>query len=297
MTKHENRSRKTLTFEQAEGVERLPTQLQLKEITKELRARIWRVIVHSLNQYQESDGDILYPKFFVGGPWLQILYDKHVERDFALADEFVRSFDRQRDALKKVITEGDYVRVLGFLQFAMRHPKCPYGLPSAINEVLEDVRAAYRVVDNDTIVPVGSQAEARTIEQAFVDLSATEFHGARIHLRNAGVQLTEGHYSSSIRESIHAVESVARLLEPHADLSRALAKLERSAKIHGAMKSGFLSLYGYTSDEEGIRHALLEQDAPSADETDALFMMGACASFVSYLINKAQSAGLLSQSS
>ena len=69
--------------------------------------------------------------------------------------------------------------------------------------------------------------------------------------------------------------------------------MERSARIHGALKSGFLSLYGYTSDEKGIRHALLEKDAPSADETDALFMMGACASFVSYLINKARAADLL----
>jgi len=63
--------------------------------------------------------------------------------------------------------------------------------------------------------------------------------------------------------------------------------------IHGAMKAAFNSLYGYTSDEQGIRHALLEAGAPAVDETDALFMMGACAAFVSYLINKARRAGLL----
>jgi hypothetical protein len=58
------------------------------------------------------------------------------------------------------------------------------------------------------------------------------------------------------------------------------------------MKKGFASLYAYTSDEGGIRHALLE-DAAKVDETDALFMLGACAAFVSYILNKARSTGLL----
>jgi hypothetical protein len=58
------------------------------------------------------------------------------------------------------------------------------------------------------------------------------------------------------------------------------------------MKRGFAALYGYTSDAQGIRHAHLNEPSASPDETDALFMIGACAAFVSYLINKARSAGL-----
>jgi hypothetical protein len=54
------------------------------------------------------------------------------------------------------------------------------------------------------------------------------------------------------------------------------------------MKRGFTNLYGYTSDEKGIRHPLIDDADAKADETDALFMMGACAAFVSYLINKAR---------
>ncbi len=63
--------------------------------------------------------------------------------------------------------------------------------------------------------------------------------------------------------------------------------------IHGALKSGIKSIYGYTSNEQGIRHPLLEKDAPNVDESDALFMLSACAAFVSYLVGKARSAGLL----
>jgi plasmid rolling circle replication initiator protein Rep len=39
MEKQEFEDRKRLTFEQAERVEPLPTQLKLKEVSKELRAR------------------------------------------------------------------------------------------------------------------------------------------------------------------------------------------------------------------------------------------------------------------
>lgn len=49
---------------------------------------------------------------------------------------------------------------------------------------------------------------------------------------------------------------------------------------------------GCTSDKKSIRHAI-EDTASKVDETDAMFMLGACAAFVSYLINKARLNGLL----
>ena len=51
---------------------------------------------------------------------------------------------------------------------------------------------------------------------------------------------------------------------------------------------------GYTSDEDGIRHALLEEQE-KVDIADAVFMFGACTSFTAYLVNKARTAGLLKQ--
>jgi hypothetical protein len=38
---------------------------------------------------------------------------------------------------------------------------------------------------------------------------------------------------------------------------------------------------------------LIEKGAPDVDEADAMFMIGACSAFVSYLINKARLVGLL----
>jgi hypothetical protein len=44
---------------------------------------------------------------------------------------------------------------------------------------------------------------------------------------------------------------------------------------------------------KGVRHALIADGESPVDETDALYMLGACAAFVSYLINKARLAGLI----
>jgi hypothetical protein len=112
-----------------------------------------------------------------------------------------------------------------------------------------------------------SPTELEPLKRAFADLAATEFNGARDHLRKAAEELTAGRYPDSIRESINAVASVARTLEPDGSLSGALAKLEKSAKIHTAMKGGFTRLYGYTSDEQGIWHAHLNEPSAKPDET------------------------------
>ena len=42
--------RKKLSFEQAEGVEPLPAQLKLKEVSPRLRAALWRVVHDSLHE-------------------------------------------------------------------------------------------------------------------------------------------------------------------------------------------------------------------------------------------------------
>ena len=282
--------RKRTTFEQAEGAEPLPMQLQLKEVSQELRSALWRVVHDSFVRYSR------YPSMgghrFFNDQWEGILRALHVYRDHRMADEFRNNFEVHVEATKRIFENGDYLDIFGWLQAVLRLDS-PYPFAEEIDRALRYARAAYRVLDGTTIVPVGSDADLETLKRAFADLAATEFHGARAHLRNAAELLTAGRWADSIRESIHSVESVARVLEPTGDFSKALARLEASAKIHGAMKAGFGSLYGYTSDEKGIRHPLLDGGSAPVDEYDALFMIGACAAFVAYMINKARAAGLL----
>lgn len=172
-------------------------------------------------------------------------------------------------------------------------PRVPRRHPQADRSRLALLSRGVPVIDKTVICLIASSAEHSTIVKAFADLESSQFNGARAHLRSAASNLTAGKFADSVRESIHAVESVCRTLDPSADLSKALARLEQKISIHGGMKKGFTSLYGYASDEDGIRHALLEAGEAKVDEADALFMIGACAAFVSYLLNKARANGLL----
>ena len=230
------------------------------------------------------------------GEFVQVLYDWHVGRCFRAADEFKPSYEYWAEELKLLFMQGHYTKVFGFVEWVLRHEYKPYELEIDVTNALRKSRAAYAVLDGDTIIPIGSDAERETLARAFADVAASEFHGARAHLRNAGSELTEGNYAASIRESIHAVEAVTRVLEPSTRaLAPALAKLERTVHVHHNLHVGFCQLYNFTSDEKGIRHPLLGEPVAQVDETDALYMLGSCAAFVSYLINKARQAGLLSK--
>ena len=118
--------------------------------------------------------------------------------------------------------------------------------------------------------------------------------GASSHLEQAADHINARQYADSIVDSIHAVESVARIIDPKSSktLKPALNSLEKAGLLtHPALKDAFNKLYGYTSDEQGIRHALHDQGAADVGLDEAIFMFGACASFAAYLTEKHRKAG------
>jgi len=68
---------------------------------------------------------------------------------------------------------------------------------------------------------------------------------------------------------------------PKASLGDALNELEKQERIHRALKKGLSAIYGYTSDQGGIRHAMLEE--PNITVSDAKFMLVSCCAFINYL--------------
>jgi hypothetical protein len=112
------------------------------------------------------------------------------------------------------------------------------------------------------------------------------FAGVSLQLKRA-VQLYSDRkntdYWNSIKESISAVESMAKIITSNdkATLVDALRTLERGGKLHTALKDGFIKLYAYTSDEDGIRHAMMQE--PNLSEADAPYFLLSCTSFVNYL--------------
>jgi hypothetical protein len=61
-------------------------------------------------------------------------------------------------------------------------------------------------------------------------------------------------------------------------MSDALKQLEKAGKLHPALKNGFLNIYGYTSDADGIRHAMM--DMPNLSAHDAKFFLLSCTSLL-----------------
>jgi hypothetical protein len=280
--------RKGLTFEQAEGIAPLPTQLRRTDVTPELRAVLWDYV------YERIEGNIRRVDGYrhTGETWSRLLKAVHVYRDHRSADEFSSRFTEAIKSPKRTFEKGDYAQIYGWLQFVLQQ-KAPAGFAQKIEELLRYCHSPYRVVDQTVLCPIGSDQEAATLKQAFLDAQISGLSGSRKHLRLAATELGSGNFADSVRESIHAVESAVRVLEPSGDFSKALAKLEQKSNIHGALKKGFLALYGFSSDEQGIRHPLLDKEAPAVDEADAMFMIGACSAFISYLVNKSRSAGSL----
>ncbi len=168
-----------------------------------------------------------------------------------------------------------------FLNFSLSMKGYP-DLAKFINFVLEREMAGYRII-NGHLIEITSEQEVEMLEEA---LSDSRFSGVSIHLEQALRHLADREkpdYRNSIKESISAVEAMARIIanSPKESLGQALKSLEKSGKLHPALKDGFSNIYGYTSDENGIRHAMLEE--PNITQADAKYFLLSCTSFVNYL--------------
>jgi hypothetical protein len=117
--------RKRLTFEQAEGAQSLPTQLKLKDLSKQLRALLWRVVYNSLL----GTRGIHAGQYILGDPWDQILSAMHTERYHRMADEFSDDLNFHVSMLKLIFENGNYLEVFGWLQWVLRRDDKPYLFP------------------------------------------------------------------------------------------------------------------------------------------------------------------------
>ncbi|MEQ1952251.1 AbiJ-NTD4 domain-containing protein [Mesorhizobium yinganensis] len=277
-----NKDRPYIPFSQRTGLEPIPPQLKLGEVSAELR----RLLDYYIGLEIDRETGHGYGAYFLENG-KRVTMDLHV-RFFG---QSASSYNSDPSAWRKAITETAFKAPIGrlfdFVEFFVRNPRCSETLKRELAGAFVSARAAYRIVDNE-IVAIGTAEQAAAFERAIADAETNYAGAARAHLVAAGVALRNSDWAGSIRESIHAVESIAVALAPGTDkLGPALAALEKQGHLHGGLKAAFGALYGYSSDEKGIRHALVYKDEAQVDETDALFMLGACASFVSYLLARA----------
>ncbi|MEG0343252.1 MAG: hypothetical protein RR633_13810, partial [Acinetobacter sp.] len=156
----------------------------------------------------------------------------------------------------------------------------------SINSSLEQYLSAYRLF-NGAIIELTSEQEIQSIEEAFENTSP--YSGVQQHLKQALQLMSDRQnpdYRNSIKESISAVESICKIVtgDDKATLGKALKIVEDKFGLHPALKGSLSQLYGYTSDGDGIRHAMIEES--NLSYIDAKFMLVACTNFINYLIEK-----------
>lgn len=160
-------------------------------------------------------------------------------------------------------------------------------MQNTFNRILEEEVSAYRIIDRK-VIPITNKAELSTIEEAL----SSGFDSVNIHLDKAlglFAERKKPDYENSIKESISAVEAMCCIITgldgKNATLGTTLKKLrEKGVHIHSSMEKAFSSLYGYTSDEDGIRHGGI--DFTNAPSEDARYMLISCSAFINYLLEK-----------
>ena len=191
---------------------------------------------------------------------------------------------RVLQVIREYFFTAEWYQVYDFIEVSLKYFEDDT-LCTVMNSGLERELSGFRFIDN-ILTDITDEQEIRMVDEALKD---NDFPGVRKHLKRALELLGDRDnpdYRNSIKESISAVESMAQIVtgKPKATLGDALVIIGRKRKIHPALVEGFSKLYGYTSDEGGIRHAMSEE--PNLGPSDAMFFLISCTSFINYMKSK-----------
>jgi AbiJ N-terminal domain 4 len=297
-----NRGSTPVNFSKRMGLEPATKPFQNDSMDGYLRNGLWNALdLHILPYFTREwvmGTDGLYSRTFPNSLLFEALWKDFYRWQLPTLPQWAQ------DALKTVHTwffderSTPWNRVYDFTEFVAN----TMGLLPALSKefkqecdfVMEREFSAYRFIGT-TIGPITSEAEIKAIEQAaLMDYSL---------LRPVGIQIDKAlkllsdrekpDYRNSIKESISAVETLCRVIAgDKATLGQALKPVKDKVCLHPALEKAFSSLYGWTNDAGGIRHALMDDSIP-CDFEDAKYMLVSCSAFVNYLVEKANKNGLL----
>ena len=252
-----------------------PRSLQLEDMDDDLRNSLWNVC------HQNFPEDIrrrMHPMYM--HIWVNFLKKPADELD-------THTFLEGNAPIKQCFLSGFWVRIYDLVEFVVQAPTSIINdsqhtdLVAEFNMVLEREHAAFRIVDG-LVIPITSKEEIESIETA----SNAPFDSVKKHIHQALVLLSDREnpdYRNSIKESISAVESLAK--EITGNSKGTLGQLTSDLNLHPAFSEGLNKLYGFTSNAKGIRHGgtgqLLEPD-----QSTARFMLIICSAFVNYIIQQ-----------
>ncbi len=282
-----------MNFSQRQGIKPISKPIQIDSMDEDLRNGLWNGIqIYILNTQEKYDRYHAKTQFDV---LCEVIWHNY----FKLTLDSIPEHSSSQEAfIKRKFFQSQWSEVYDFLEFLIGLDTNRFNLNHGrfrvfCNGIFERDFAGYRFI-GDQISPIINTHEIKEIEDSiFTTQNFTTLKGANIHLTQALAKISDRKnpdYRNSIKESISAIESVAKVISSNSkdSLGGALDKIKGKIKLHSALERGFKQLYGYTSDSDGIRHALTEEH--NCDFEDAKYMLVSCSAFINYLVVKANKA-------
>jgi hypothetical protein len=282
--------RTKVSFAEAEGKAKFPAILKWGEIDQRLRSSLWTPIFIFLEQQILEDG-YRSPGHYLDRVASGIMTREFVHRRHLFISDYENYFYKSQ-YLKKwsdFFKTANYVDLFDFLTFVVRDADCPDDLVNRIVDALDQPFSPYRLSkEAKTIFPAIGKEETDSLQRDLQTAFSSPFLGSKAHLQAALQALGDGDHRTTVRESIHAVESAVKDFtgDPNAVLSKAVKSMVSETGVHKALADAFDKLYAYTSDEKGIRHALVFGDNEKVGFDEAVFFLSACTAFVGFLSRK-----------
>ena len=270
-----------MLFSQRKGIKPGKSVIQIDDMDNDLRNSLWNALALCFWNHISNINYLSSYKTFISNIWVY----HFKEPLYSLSNVWSnvqRAIKIQYDNLK-------WYEVYDFIEYVANTHHSNIDNKKFIklcNSFLESELSAYRFVGYK-ITQITSQEEISEIEET-LNISKP-FKTVSIHINRALALFSDKKspdYRNSIKESISAVEAICKLItkKEKPDLGQALKILENKIGLHPALKKAFDNLYGYTSNDKGIRHALLEEAELYPE--DAKFMLISCSAFVNYLVSK-----------
>ena len=276
----------TMRFSQRIGKTLIKELLQVESIDEELTNRLWNLLLeqffdklHNNHDYGESDRDIV----------CKLIWKEFFKQRIDLIPSNNYHAVSSAGVIKYIedwyFSEAEWFEIFDFIEFlAGMNLPINNKFVSAINKALKQEVSAYRLLENQ-IVQITSEEEIQSIEEALS--GSNTFKSVNLHLQTSLDLLSDRQspdYRNSIKESISAVEALCKIIvgDEKASFANAIAIIENKYSLHASLKEAYKKIYGYTSDADGIRHAMLE-DGVAIEFEDAKFMLVSCSAFINYL--------------
>jgi len=188
------------------------------------------------------------------------------------------------EQLKQKFYELEWNKVYDFLEFLIsieNYEQYQKSFIWQLNQIFVDERAPYKMIDS-LVTPLISSEEAEEVGKAI----GSKYFPVSNHIKKSLELYSKrpiADHQNSIKESISAVESLARIILDKP--SATLGALADELNIHPSFKEAIKKLYGWTSDQGGIRHSENGKEL-YVDEKEARYMLVQCSALVNYIISK-----------